>query len=406
MQTPPPVSGAAYSTTPISEVRSNYVRGGMTFETAYSDNILGGTTSHPLSDVSYSIWPTVALDESTPRLHWVFFYGPGVTLYQHTSSEDQADQNLNVDFQYRLSPHVTLSLRDSFQKASSFFNQPDLISAADVTGGVQGSTVVLIPPIADRLTNKGNADITYQFSANAMVGAGGTFTNLHYPNPAEVPGLYDSSSAAGTAFYSRRLSAKHYMGVTYQYQRFLAYPVAAQSDVESHSAFLFYTVFLKPTLSLSFSGGPQHADIYLSPLPSSQLWSPAGTASLGWQGQHTGFAVSYARIISGGGGLLGAFRSNSANATLRRQLSRNWSTGLTAHYSIEKAVTPSILSSPGGHAYSGTASLGWRLGPHVSAQAGYTRLHQAFSNIIAISAPDVNREWVSISYHFEKPLGR
>ena len=84
----------------------------------------------------------------------------------------------------------------------------------------------MIAPIADRLSNTGNVGITYQFAANSMVGAGGTFTNLHYPNQAEVPGLFDSSSQGGLAFYSVRISKINYFGATYQYQRLLSYPAS------------------------------------------------------------------------------------------------------------------------------------------------------------------------------------
>src|SRR5271165_5785728 len=61
MRTPPPVSGAAYSTAFASETQSNNLRAGLTFSTAYSNNVSGGGTSTPVSDVSYSIWPTLAL---------------------------------------------------------------------------------------------------------------------------------------------------------------------------------------------------------------------------------------------------------------------------------------------------------------------------------------------------------
>src|SRR5579863_2243254 len=108
MQTPPPVSVASYSTATLSETRSNYLRGGLTFNTAYSDNVLGGISTNPVSDVSYSIWPTIALDETTPRLHSVFTYSPGFTFYQRTSSRNETDQNLGLDVAYRLSPHVTV----------------------------------------------------------------------------------------------------------------------------------------------------------------------------------------------------------------------------------------------------------------------------------------------------------
>lgn len=40
MQTPPPVSGEPYPTTLASE-RSNYLRGGLSFTSAYTDNALG-----------------------------------------------------------------------------------------------------------------------------------------------------------------------------------------------------------------------------------------------------------------------------------------------------------------------------------------------------------------------------
>ena len=128
MLTPPPVSGQSYPQAPTSQERSNYLRAGLSFSSAYSDNILEttGSNSGPVSDVSYSIWPTLALDKTTTRLHWTLSYAPGFTFYQQTSSLNQADQNASIDLQYRLSPHVTLSARDGFQKSSSVFNHPSL----------------------------------------------------------------------------------------------------------------------------------------------------------------------------------------------------------------------------------------------------------------------------------------
>ena len=408
MQTPPPVSGAAYPTTYTAEQRSNYLRGGLTFTTAYSDNVLGGITSNPVSDVSYAIFPGIALDQTTPRLHWVLSYNPGFTFYQRVSSRNQENQNVSIDFQYRLSPHVTLSLRDTFQKSSSVLDQPDFTAAGVITGSAQSPAVAVIAPLADQLNNNGNAGITYQFSADDMIGVSGTFTNLHYSNSAQVPGLYDSSSQAGSAFFNHRLFKRHYLGVSYQYQRIVAYPTGAQSETQTNAVVAFYTFYPQPKLSLSVSAGPQHSNVDQSPLPSSQSWSPEVTASVGWQARHTNLAASYSRMVSGGGGLLGAFHSNTANLSLRQQLSKNWNAQASGAYSIYKTVTPLFfLSTPGGHGISGSASVQRKLGQHLSAEAGYTRLYQTYSNIAAIStAPNTNREWVSISYQFARPLGR
>jgi hypothetical protein len=411
MQTPPPVSGASYPTTYTAQERSNYLRGGLTFTTAYSDNVLGGTASNRVSDVSYAIFPNIALDETTARLHWVLSYSPGYTFYQRLSSRDQENQNVSIDFKYRLSPHVTLSLRDTFQKSSSVLDQPDLASASAVTGGLQAVGVTIVSPLADQLNNNGSPEITYQFSTNGMIGASGTFTNLHYSNPEQVPGLFDSSSQGGSAFYSHRLSKKHYLGASYQYQRIVSSPIGTESETQTetqtHAVLVFYTFYPQPKLSLSVSAGPQHYDVEQGPL-SAQSWSPAATASMGWQAHHTNLAASYSRMISGGGGLLGAFHSNTANLSVQQQLSKNWSVRASGAYAISKTVTTLFfLPSPGGHSISGNVSVQRNLGQHFSASAGYTRLHQSYSDIAAIStAPDTNREWVSISYQFARPLGR
>ena len=409
MQTPPPVSGAAYPATYAAEQRSNYLRGGLTFTTAYSDNVLGGTSANPVSDVSYSIFPNIALDQTTSRLHWVLSYSPGFTFYQRESSRNQDNQNVSIDFRYRLSPHVTLSLRDSFQKSSSVLDQPDLASAAAVTGGTQGTGIAIVAPLAAQLNNTGNAELTYQFSANGMIGASGTFTNLHYLDTALVPGLSDSSSQGGSAFYSHRLSKKHYVGASYQYERILSYPIGTpQNETQTHAVLLFYTLYLQPNLSISVSAGPQHYDAAQFPLPPAQAWSPAASASMGWQARHTNLAASYSRTVSGGGGLSGAFHSNSANLSLQQQLSRNWNAQVAGAYSINKTVTPLFIPpSLGGHSISGSVSIQRTLGQHLSAEAGYTRLHQSYNNIAAISnAPDTNREWISVSFQFARPLGR
>lgn len=408
MLTPPPVSGQSYPVSFTSEERANYLRGGVTFNTAYSDNVLGATSGTPVSDVSYSVWPTISIDETSSRLHWTLSYAPGFTFYQRVSARNEADQNLSLGLQYRLSPHVTVSARDSFQKSSDVFNQPDQGLAGAVSGAALGANDSVIAPLADRLSNDGNAGITYQFSANSMIGASGTFTNLHYPNPLEVPGLYDAASRGGAAFYSYRLSKQHYIGATYQYQELLSYPAGGTNQTQTDGAFLFYTFYPAPTFSLSLFGGPQYYSAspqYLSatllPAPVSQSWSPAAGASVSWQARRTGVALSYSHSVSGGGGLIGAVELDSANLSVRQQITRNFSASLAGGYANNGVLAVSTL---GGHSVSGSAALQRQVGEHLNFQAGYTRLHQNYGFLAA--NPDTNREWVAISYQFARPLGR
>lgn len=408
MLTPPPVSGEAYPLFFASEERANYLRGGVIFNTAYSDNVLGATSATPVSDVSYSVWPTIALDETTTRLHAVLSYAPGFTFYQNTSAYNEADQNLALNLQYRLSPHVTVNFRDSFQKSSNVFNQPDQGLAGAVSGAAGNANDSVIAPLADRLSNTGSAGITYQFAPNAMIGANGTFTNLHYPNSAEVPGLFDAATRGASAFYSYRLSRQHYVGATYQYQELLSYPAAVTNETQTHGIFGFYTFYPSPAFSVSFFGGPQYYSAgmqYVSatqpPLATTQSWSPAAGASLNWQARHSNVAFSYSHSVSGGSGLIGAVELDSANASVRQQLTRRVSAALAAGYANNGVLSISTL---GGHSISGSASLQRQFGEHLSVQAGYTRLRQDYSFFSA--NPNTNREWLSISYQFARPLGR
>ena len=48
-----------------------------------------------------------------------------------------------------------------------------------------------------------------------------------------------------------------------------------------------------------------------------------------------------------------------------------------------------------------------QFGQHVNVQLGYTRLHQDYSGVAVLATtPNTNREFVSVSYQFSRPLGR
>jgi len=414
MVTPPPVSGQSYPTASVSQERSNYLRGGVTFISAYSDNAVGPVNGHPESDVSYSVAPTLAIDETTSRTHFVMTYAPGFTFYQRFSSRNETDQNAAIDFQYRLSPHVTFEAHDGFQKSSSVFTQPELASAGGISGGTEGGNFSVIAPIADRLSNTGNVGLTYQFALNAMIGASGTFTNLHYPNQSEVPGLLDSESQGGSAFYALRISKVNYLGAAYQYQRLQSFPTLGTNETQTHALLLFYTLRPSTRFSISIFGGPQYAELgpqfslgASTPSPASSSWNPEAGGSVSWQGRVTNLAVSYAHMISSSGGLIGAVKQDIASVSIGQQLSKTLSASVGGMYAQNDILGAPSLASDNGHTISGTASLQQQVNQHLNVQLGYTRLHQVYSGVaILAGTPDTNREFVSLSYQFSRPLGR
>ena len=130
---------------------------------------------------------------------------------------------------------------------------------------------------------------------------------------------------------------------------------------------------------------------------------------MNWQAQFTSLAVSYSHLITGGGGLVGAVKMDAASLSIRQQLGRALSASLSGGYAQNTVVgnlSQTTAASTNGHSFSGTASVQRLFAEHLNVQLGYTRLHQSY-NVAAISTnPDTNREFVSISYQFSRPLGR
>ena len=408
MLPPPTVSGQSYPIAVSSEERSNYLRGGIVFTGAYNDNAPGSTAQHQVNDESYAIAPSVDLQQTTPRMHYLLRYAPSFTFYQRSSSLNENDQNAAIEFEYRLSPHVTMSVHDNFQKSSNVLNQTELSPLGAVSGGTQGSNLYVLAPFADRLSNVGNVGLTYQFSQNGMVGGSGSFTNLHYPDASSVPGLIDSNSQSGTAFYARRFARRQYVGALYQYQRLVSEPTSGNNVAQTNALLMFYTVYPTAKLSLSFFGGPQRSNVEQSAtIPSSSSWTPAAGASLGWQGQRTTLAASYSHVVSGGAGLLGAVQMDSANASLFRQFTKGLSGSVAGAYIQNDTLGTKISGETNGHSVVGTGYLQQQFGRHVSLRGGYTWLRQSYSNLATNAAsPVANQVFVGLSYQFERAIGR
>ena len=412
MLTPPPVSNQDYPTLVGSETRSNYIGAGVVFNAAYNDNVLAGGNNMPVHDLTYSLWPTIELDQTSTRQHRKLTYSPGFTFYQRTSALNAVDQHALVDFEYRLSDHATINFTNDFEQSSNAFGQS---FARAISGSPLSRQPSVLAPFATRISNSANVGLSYQFGRNSMIGASGIGTISHYPNPAQALGINDTNSRGGSAFYSKRLSSTQYIGLTYQYLYSQSNPVSAQSStldytigVQTHTVLLFYTLYFSPTLSLSLSAGPQHISSSQQGSPDFLSWAPAVMMSMARQTVRTNFAASYSRTITGGSGLPGTFSSNSANGSLRLQVTRTWTLGSAAIYVNDRNITPYFSSSnPGGHTITGTVSLQHSMGGHLNVGAGYDRLHQSYSGITAISSnPDSNREFISISYQFTRALGK
>jgi len=405
MAIPAPISDQPYPTVTGDEVHSNYLAGGVVVEGGYIDNLLAGSTASPISEETISIRPTVHLDQSSTRLHRLIEYSPGFTFYQPSTQLNEIDQDANLNFEFQLSPHAVLNLRDSLQKSSNSFSQASYANA--VAASAQPSAPNILTPYAQQLQNTARGQFAWQTARTTMIGVSGFDSILHFPLASQVPGLYDSHARAGSAFYSHEASPNQYLGAIYQYADTLSSPTDGESVTKTQTFYGFYSLYAGRHFSANLSAGPEKYETrYLKPGPSG--WEPAVWTSVGLQAAHVSFAANFGRQITGGSGLLGAFRTSQTEASARWVFSREWAAGLTANYVMNKGIDPlQSLGEPGGHTVSGTATVEHWLSLHLLARLEYDRVHTSYPGIVALASnPDSNRVAGSISWRFSKALGR
>ncbi|MGA2250334.1 hypothetical protein [Terracidiphilus sp.] len=407
MATPPPVSGLNYANQVGSEVQRNYLRGGLTYSTSYIDNYFADSGSAPIAETTFSILPMIALDTSTEKQHAVVTYSPGFTFYRPSSGLNEVDNTAAADYAFHLSAYTTISAMERFEDSSLPFSPTDS-SFGGISGLPVSTTPGVVPPFAKRLTNLVSAEITMQTGLNEMIGASGLATVLHYPGSSPTLGLYNSNSRGGTGFYDHRISSSQYVGVTYQYLDMLTSPPDGESATKTSTVMGFYTIYPRAQLSLSVSGGPQRYQVTETASPSFDAWGPAVSASMGWQTGRASLAASYSHSVTGAGGLIGAYHTNSANAAFHWQLARTWTAGASGAYSINKSVSALLpTEAENGHTIFGSATLQHPIHGQVSLAFGYDRVHQSYGQVAAIAAsPDSDRVSVSVSWNFQHELGR
>jgi hypothetical protein len=403
MMTPPPVSGISYPSVGLSQERSNYLSGGVSFEGGYVDNVFAGQFAHPVAAEIYSVLPFIAVQEKKPRQSGQLSYTAGFTFYEPVSQLNEIDQGATGSYEYRISPRVSVSAEDTFVQTSNAFAS----SALDGSGVIgSGGVYNLITPFGDRRTNDGGGGITYQFGLNGMVGGSAESDVLDYPDLPQVSGLANSNVISGTGFYDRRLSPTRYVGAVIAYTHITTSPI--DTTLDAYSSSLFYTLYIRRNVSLSVEAGAEYYETTQAGLPKDHAWTPTVTASGGWQGGRSAISGRYSRMVTGGGGLVGSYTLTSANATYSWQASKVWAIQASSAYAATadqgRALYP---QGDAGHSVTGAASVSRLFKERLECQLGYRLIHERYDGISALAGdPNSNEGFISISYHFQKPIGQ
>ncbi|MBZ5616934.1 MAG: hypothetical protein LAO23_23290 [Acidobacteriia bacterium] len=404
-QIPVLLGGFGPSTAFVTEMaRSNYVRGGINVGAIYDDNPL--LLSPAVSNTSETIFPNIKIDVSSSRARWSLGYAGGLTVNQKITNQNQGTHNLNFDSQFRLSPHVSLRVAEVFSMTTGFF---DAGNGGEIVGGSGGPNPSLLTPLATQRSSVTTVESTYHFARYDLIGASGSFYDLHFTNVPPPPAiqLTDTQTASGSAFWLHRLFGGDWGGISYRFDRITFNP---HGETRVHTFSAVDTISLSKRFSLSAFVGPQYSENQgLAQLAPSNAWSVAAGAEGGWQGERTSVSAGYSRSISDGGGVLGGVHLQTVHATFRRQLRPRWVTALAAGHGTNQSVT---VPSPTNASSITTTSVGATLEHDVvrnlGIRFGYSHdFQQQFGLPGSAQRLDAhrNRFFVTLSYQWARPLG-
>ena len=412
-QIPAMLGGRGTSLAFTSEMeRSNYLRGGVNVGAGYDDNALLAPSGE-VGNTTFSVFPSIAIEQSTSRMRWSLGYGGGLTVNQRLSSRNQGSHNLNLDSEFRLSPHVNLRAAEAFSLTAGIFGASTGSSFQPGPGGANGT---LITPLANLRSSQTVVETNYHFALKDVVGASGSFYDLHYSDVSTGSGaLVDTRTASGSAFWLHELFHRDWAGFSYGFQRITYGPTG---ETRVHSFTVTNTLNISRRFTVSAFVGPEYSDnhgIAATGPDAGQVtnfsgWSAAGGVEVGWQKERTSVTTGYSKRVSDGGGIVGAARLQSFHAAVRRELLPGWAATMGATYGSNDSLTLAAATTATSIKITSVgASLERNVGKSLGLQMGY--FHD-FQNQSGSSGPsqnfDLNRNRfsVTLSYQWAKPLGR
>ena len=310
---------------------------------------------------------------------------------------------------------IYLRVAENFLLTTGFF---DAGNGTQIGIGSGGPNASLITPLATERSSLTTVESNYHFALNDLVGASGSFYDLHFTNPpSSVPAgseltnqLTGSETATGSAFWLHRIFGGDWGGTSYRFQR-IAFD---GGEARVHSFLAVDTWSVANRFTLTGYVGPQYSEnnglIPGATQPSeSNNWSLAGGVDGSWRNERTTVSGGYSRSISDGGGILGAVRLQNIHGNLRRQLVPGWFGNLTVTRGDNVALLlPTAGSASSVNLTSVGASVERNVGKSIGLRMGYTHdMEKEFGLLPPNSTFDAqrNRFFVTLSYQWAKPLG-
>jgi hypothetical protein len=418
------LNGETGSLSTVGESEENQLSVGVSVGGNYYGTASSSNTGSQENVGSYTVAPNIAITEHRPRTSFTLQYAPGYTYSPQTGNE--LTQTSLDQLQYRITEKLTLQLGERYLRMNSWFTGLDVNPTVTTGNVIQQPNESILTTQTVETTSLSTLNLVYQASDSTVFGMGASFITGNFSNVQVTLNqpLFNSNSGTGSAYVQHRVHGNNWLGVTGTFQRIVT-SGGVKEGADNPSLQVFYTFAPSAHTNLSLFAGPSYFSsqaetsilILGVPIPvtiPSKGWGAQGGAAVGWRGQLTGLSAVYMHRVSDGGGLTGAVRSDSASANFRRQLNQRWTANLALLYGNNNSE--SILFGGSFQRISGTVGLNWLLSDNFSAALSYARDHlsNSYDNLAggatgpaSVTSQTIgdNRAWVSISYHFTRPLG-
>jgi hypothetical protein len=326
-------------------------------------DISGSVDSNPQEGPNSGDWGTWASFSGGADVHRVsgnsdltLSYLGGGVIASGANASNGIVQQLGVTDAFRLR-RWTLTFMDqvSYLPGSSFgfggLGDAGLPAAGSAglgtTFGLPGETALtgLGQNIANAFSTEADVNLTPRTSLTFV----GGYSLLHYSDS----DLLDLSEASFRGGYNYLLSRQDTLAGYYTYTA-VRYSNFNQS-IDEHTIQAAYSRRVTGRLALQIAAGPQIA-VFRTPIPIGSGSTGSGTsanstelywslnANLQYQLRRTGMDLSYNHGVSGGSGVLAGSVADIVSGSVTRQMSRTFSSGLTAGYSRNRGLAIGVAT--------------------------------------------------------------
>jgi hypothetical protein len=339
---------AATGTSTIPTLNNAPLAGQLNYSLSGSESILVGYNGGDALTSSTNVSGSASFVSASQTHPLSFLYSGGYLFGESTGQPNAIFQDFGISQEW-ITRHYVFLLGDqvSYLPNAPVFGLSGVPGVGDI--GTQpigtGSLPVesILTDYGKQVSNTAHGSATAKLSAGTSLTGFGDYTVLRFPSSNGI----NTDEVDGGASLNHRLDARDTIGGGYTYSNF-SYQSGQSISVTSQEVNLQYQHVFSRQLLVAGSAGPQRtSSSEPAVIPTST--NVAADLSLFYSAKSVHYLLSFNRGSSSGAGVLEGSLADNVNFTASRQLTRDWSGGISANYgdasSLEKVGNASFTAN-------------------------------------------------------------